>query len=74
MQQVFFDVFALLYAHGKVSAKALALPVSYWRTGDNVRNVAKMLLCFSNVACHEEQPRLEEDLSEYWAPPQGKRE
>ena len=60
VQQVFFDVFALLYAHGKISARALALPVNYWRTTDNSRNVMKMLFCFSKVVCLEDPPSIGE--------------
>ena len=69
-QIAIFDVFAMIYVHGIFSAEALAIPVNYCRTSENLRNVFRMLLCFSKVADLEDPPQTGDDihLSEFDAP------
>lgn len=45
-----FQVFATLVVQGYFPAGALSFPVEYERVSDNVRNVYRMLDCFTKLA------------------------
>ncbi|KAI4182938.1 MAG: hypothetical protein L6R41_005694 [Letrouitia leprolyta] len=55
-QIAIFEVFAMLYEHGHFAAEALAIPVEYSRTSENVRNVMTMLNCFEKLADLDNPP------------------
>lgn len=53
-----FEILCTIYLHGQFSADALAILVNYRRTPDNVRNVMRMLACFSKMSDLEDPPSL----------------
>ena len=71
-QVAFLELFAIISESGLFTAEALAAPVNYRYTSDNVRNVMSMLCCFPKIVELEEPPALRgEDriqLSPFTAP------
>ncbi|KAL8732744.1 MAG: hypothetical protein Q9166_002524 [cf. Caloplaca sp. 2 TL-2023] len=73
-QMAIFEVYCMLFEHGLASEKALAVPVRYSRTPQNVRNVMQMLGCFDKMKDLEMPPELNQpncelndfDMAAHW--------